>query len=298
MIHQIIDFFRITNKDIWRHIVMVSLIIPIVLAIFEKVKKWYVYAKPLNQLLRGYKNSDLDILVYASQLTGATLDERGAFRPNDNQLYIIRYPSPTPRDQQHVDFVRRHNIDPVWPEAEGHCVADIFNVLGRINKFRNLRLASIINDWASRTHPVFTIGFNPKTLDLISECNPINYSLSTDGAHLTITGTREDIHATPQQDAGIVQKVFRRGTSIPVFILAGLGTAGTRAAGYFFRENCIGLGKLYRNKEFCVLLRTDITKGQGFYEIEAIYPKPDLLSIIFHPGNYYKWMRKKVFPNS
>ena len=81
-----------------------------------------------------------------------------------------------------------------------------------------------------------------------------------------------------------------------MFILAGIGTLGTEVSGHFLNKHCIDLGKLYGEKSFCVLLRTNITKGKDYYEIKAVSPKPCLFRSMLYPITFIHWHTKKVFP--
>lgn len=87
-------------------------------------------------------------------------------------------------------------------------------------------------------------------------------------------------------------------SKMPVFILAGLGTTGTEAAGKVLNENCISLGKLCGNGSFCVLFKTDITKGSNYYEIKGIFPKPKLYRAFWYPLTFIKWHFKKIYPTN
>ena len=144
---------------------------------------------------------------------------------------------------------------------------------------------------------IFTVGFNPKTTDLLSICFPINFRLN-EGLTLNIDGHAHDLNAEYPDDAGIIQKTFYKQSNIPVFILAGLGTMGTETAGIVLNEKAIQLGKLYGNDSFCILFKTDITRGNKYYEIKGIFPKPQWYRAIWYPTTYFKWWKRKIFPSN
>ena len=288
---KVIDFFNITDKAIWQHVVLVAILIPLVLLVLEKIKKWYINAKPLSLLLNGYKNSNFEVLLFLSQLSGAN----DSHQKNPNQKYIASFPMPLPTDKNNLEYRRYQNIDPVWSETDGRCAADVFNILGRVSIIKDIRIADTIKDWDKHRNPIFTIGFNPKTVDLEKECKKINYEGYNSG-YLKIEGHDLKLDSRYPKDAGIIQKTFLNNTTVPVFILAGLGTNGTATSGYFLNENCLELGKLYGNEAFCVLLQTDITKGRNYYEIKGVYPRPNMLRAFLYPIVFYTWNKKNVFP--
>lgn len=206
---------------------------------------------------------------------------------------ICRFPSPKPLNKSNLLIANYTNIDPLWSDADGKCATQIFNVLGKIKIYKGIRIANLIGDWDIYNCPIFTVGFNPKTNDLLNNCNPINFKLNENC--LSITGYNDSLMAQYPYDAGILQKTFLTNTKVPVFIIAGLGTTGTEASGKFLNNNCIALGKLFGNSSFCVLLKTDITKGSNYYEIKAIYPRPKIYRALLYLRTYLKWREKKIF---
>lgn len=297
MIQKIIEFFSGISKDSWRDVVLSSLLIPLVFYLFTKLRTWLVSLRPLNLLLAGYRKSKKDILIFLSQLSGAT-NQNNQLQLTPNQLYISRFPKPLPQNQNTVGLRAYQNIDPVWSQSDGQCAAEVFNLLGQISKHQGFRIADTIRDWNEYSNPVFTVGFNPKTHDLLNCCTPINFQLGSNGMNLSIQGHASALGAAYPADAGIVQKTFVSNSNVPVFILAGLGTTGTEASGKVLNENCIALGKLYGSSSFCVLFKTDITRGSSYYEMTGIFPKPQLYRALWYPITFYKWYRKKIFPSN
>jgi hypothetical protein len=289
---EILDFFKISDIHIWQHVFLVSFIIPLVLYFRKQIQKWYLHTRPINLLLKGYKQAELEVLIFLSQLSGAL----PTYERNLTQKYVASYPEPLPTNQGNLGYDRFQNIDLVWTEADGRCAADVFNILGRGSITKNIRIADTIIDWNKRDNPIFTIGFNPKTKNLIRTCAPIWFEIS-DPRFLQIEGHNLRLDAILPNDAGIIQKTFIRNSSIPVIILAGLGANGTETAGYFFNQNFVHLGKLYGNRPFCVLIKTDTSQSRNYYEVKAIYPRPPFLRMVLYPITSFRWSRKKIFPS-
>lgn len=297
MVQEVIDFFTGIPKDSWRDVVISSFLIPIVFYLFTKLRTWLVSTQPINLVLEGFRNSKKDILIFLSQLSGAN-NHNNQLQLTQNQFYVSRFPQPLPQNQNNYGILTYQNIDPVWSQSDGQCAAEVFNLLGQINKHDGFRIADTLKDWNEHFSPIFSIGFNPKTHDLMKYCSPINFQLGANGTNLSISGNNLALGAAYPSDAGILQKTFITNSRTPVFILAGLGTTGTEAAGKVLNENCISLGKLYGRGSFCLLFQTDITRGSDYYEIKGIFPKPKLYRALWYPLTFIKWHLKKIYPTN
>lgn len=289
----ILNFIFVKDLSIWQDLFWSSLLIPLAIYFFSKLRQCWVNNQPLHSLLKSFINSGKEIVVFVSQLSQADTLWNKVSTPQ----YIQLYPCPTPTDHNQRCKILNPNIDPVWSETDGLCVADVFSVMGSSGIKKDIRIGNLISDWNERTSPIVSIGFNAKTRKLMTECHPINYNLEDSSpGYLSIEGSKVKLDAIIPNDAGIIQKTFIKNTRVPVIILAGLGTTGTATAGYFFRQNAINLGKLYGNKSFCVLLKTSLDKGKNLYTIRAIYPKPNLGKAFLYPVTYRKWYKKGIFP--
>jgi hypothetical protein len=259
MIQKVLDFFTGITKDSWRDVVISSFLIPIVFYLFTKLRTWLVSTQPINLVLEGFRNSKKGILIFLSQLSAAN-NHNDQLQLTQNQLYLSHFPEPLPQKKNNLGKRLYNNIDPVWSQSDGQCAAEVFNLLGRINKHDGCRIADTLKDWNEHFSPIFSIGFNPKTKDLMNFCSPINFQLRANDTNLSISGNNLGLGSAYPSDAGILQKTFMTNSSMPVFILAGLGTTGTEAAGKVLNENCISLGKLYGRGSFCLLFKTDMTR--------------------------------------
>ena len=297
IMQEIIEFFTGIKKESWRDVVISSFLIPLVFYLVTKLRIWQVSLRPLNLVLKGYRKSNKDILIYLSQLSAAEYQNE-ELQLKNNPIYLIRHPNPRPQDHANLEKVLRCNIDPVWAQSDGQCAAEVFNLLGRINKFEGFRIANTIKDWNKQLNPIFSIGFNPKTEQLMETCTPINFQIKVINSlsELSINGHDITLGAYFNLEGGIIQKTFIGSTKVPVIILAGLGTTSTEAAGKVLNENCIAFGKLYGSSSFCVLIETAITIGSDYNKIIGIFPQPKLYRAFWYPITYIKWHRKKVSP--
>ena len=179
---------------------------------------------------------------------------------NKDQKYITRYPNPLPSDLKNLGIQKKLNIDPVLSRAEVGCLTDVYNILGKVGELKNIFLGDLISDWDAWSTPIFSIGFNPKTKKLIEKCNPIYFKLLNDV--IKMKDFDIEFNSLIPNDAGVIQKTFNKDTNEPVFILAGLGTTGTSAAGSVFKKYFVSLGKLFDNKPFCLFLATKILQSK------------------------------------
>jgi hypothetical protein len=294
MIMEIIDFFTCTTKETWRGIVMSSLLIPLVFYLFTKLRTWLTSIQPLNLVLKGFRKSKKDVLIFLSQLSSLNNE----MQLNVNQKFESQYPFPLPQDHNNIGKKYYQNIDPVWSQSDGQCAAEVFNLLGQLNKHNGIRIADTKKDWNHLFSPIFSIGFNPKTDDLMNHCIPINFKLGPDHDNLSISGHNLSEETAYPFESGILQKTYMKNSKIPVFILAGIGTTGTEAAGKVLNENSISFGKLYGSGPFCALFKTNITRGSDYYEIMGIFPKPKLYRALWYPLTFLKWYLKKIYPTN
>jgi hypothetical protein len=281
----VLSFTGITSVTVWQAVVLNSIFIPIAIVSFRSLWIWFNSKKPLQQLLSDYLSGDTDILIFIPQLSGA-LDD---FRFNPDQKYIINYPDPSPTNKNRLTSVGRQNVDPVWSEGDGECLADVYNILGRSGKIGGIKIANTIKHWEEWSSPSVSIGFSPKTHKFIDNCDPIYFNLANNEASLMIEGSNIALDSILPNDAGIIQKTHRRNTGNSVLILAGLGTMGTSAAGHYLTKNCVNLGKMYGSKPFCVLLRVRTDQGKTSVTACASYPKPNWNKVFLHPITYYKF---------
>jgi len=250
---QLLSFTGVKDVSVWQDVLFGVLLIPVAIQVGGALAGWLRNKRPLRLLLKGCLSNDAEVLIFLSQLSA--LDDNGQI--DGNPKYVIRYPSPKPTDKSCLDRDYRQNIDPVWPEADGECLADIYNVLGRAGKVRSIHVGNLISEWSEWSKPTFSIGFNPRTHKLIEKCDPIYFDIDINESgsrELGIEGCDTKLDSVMPNDAAVLQKTFLKNNSTPVFILAGLGTTGTGAAGYFLRENCVTIGKLYGDKPFCFCL--------------------------------------------
>jgi len=279
----------VEDKSVWQDIFISALLIPISILLFNKLLAWWNNKRPSKSIFKNCLNKDKNVFVFHSQMSGA--DDDWNFNPD--QKYITRYPGPLSTNQANLRIQKKERVDPVLSKAEAECLADVYNILGRIGKVKNINVGDLINDWNIWSDPIFSVGFNPKTLKLIEKCNPIYFERNTN--ELTIKDEDISYNSEFPNDIGIVQKTFIKDSNNPVFILAGIGTTGTSAAGYILKQNLIKIGKLFGSDPFCIFLKARIDEGKTSALIDKIYPAPNWHRIIMYPLTYYNFRKKNIF---
>ncbi|MBU1327108.1 hypothetical protein KKB64_04560 [Patescibacteria group bacterium] len=287
-----LSFTGVTDTTVWQDVAISAIIIPLSLFLFSKLTNWLSDSLPLSLLFKGFLEKNNNILIFLSQLTA--LDDQE--RIDQNPKYVIRYPTPSPTNKNAITLTPRRNIDPVWSEGDGECLADIYNTLGKAGRSGNVEVTNLVKGWDNWSNPIVSIGFNPKTINnLIKKCSPIYFEI-TQNTTLKIIENNMELDCLTPNDAAIIQKTKTKNTNVPVFILAGHGTTGTSAAGYFLRENCVTIGKLYGSRSFCLLLYVNIVDGRSSVSLKAAYPRPSLGMSLLHPFVFYRAWKMSVFP--
>ena len=284
-----LSFTGVEDKSVWQDVILSSFFIPVIIFLGLKLLEWWNKIRPSRLIFKDYLSKDANVYIFHSEMSGA--DDSWNF--NKNQKYITRYPDPIPTDHAHLGIQQKLNIDPVSSGADSECVADIFNILGTVQKTKNIFIGSLINDWNIWSKPIFSVGFNPKTHKFIEKCGPIFFEL--DRTSLKIKNTNISYGSNLPNDAGIIQKTFDKELKNSVFILAGLGTLGTSEAGFISKNNFVKLGKLFGNDPFCVFLTVKTDEGKNSALIQKITPKPKWLRIILCPVLYFSFRKKGYF---
>ncbi len=285
----LLSFTGIEDKSVWQDVIFSSFLLPIIIFLGIKLSEWWNKVRPSRLVFKGYLDKDSRVFIFHSQMSSVDDD----WDLKDNPKYITRFPQPIPNDHAKLGVQQKLNIDPVSSCSDSECVANIFNILGLVNKTKNIFIGDLINDWNVWADPIFSVGFNPKTHKLIERCGPIFFELNDTALKLKNTNISFDSYLP--NDAGIIQKTFDRESKTPVFILAGLGTMGTSEAGFILKSNFIKFGKLFGNNSFCVFFKVKIDEGKNSALMLKITPKPKWFIIIFHPVLYFSFRKKGYF---
>src|SRR5690349_19462139 len=110
---KIVDFFSGIQKSTWQEIVLTVILIPIIFSLHSRLKKWLTDRRPVNSLMKEYRKSNKEVLIFLSQLTAA--DRNG--NRIENQPYISSYPQPIHGNPSNLGKTNYTNIHTVWTES-------------------------------------------------------------------------------------------------------------------------------------------------------------------------------------
>ncbi|OGE82576.1 MAG: hypothetical protein A2846_00415 [Candidatus Doudnabacteria bacterium RIFCSPHIGHO2_01_FULL_49_9] len=285
----ILGFTGVQDKAVWQDVFISALVIPVTIYLGSKILKWWNNSRPSRLILKDYLSKDVVVYIFHSEMSSADNDWNKIKDPK----YITRYPQPIPTDHANLGVQKKYNIDPISSLADAEGVADVFNILGSVQKIKNIHIGDLISDWNIWSNPVFSIGFNPKTHKFREKCEPIFFDL--DDVSLKIKNSNISFDSYFPNDAGIIQKTFDKESKTPVIILAGMGTLGTSAASHLLRINIISLGKVFGNNPFCVFFTVKTDEGKNSATIRKITPLPKWFNIISHPLTYFEFKSKDYF---
>jgi hypothetical protein len=291
LIGSIYDFLFKAEYSLWQELFWGSLLIPLMIKIYQYIFDWLDETNPRNKLLKGYISTNKNILIFLSQLSPSINGNK-----NPKAEFISFYPVPKANNINEVEKKIYGNIDPLWSESDGKCANYVINLLGKTRSKNKYKIAHLINDWDNIYSPIITIGFNPKTNKLLSTCYPIYFSLEGEWLEILNLEGHKFILKAIEKDWGVIQRTTNIDSKQPVYILAGGGTAGTEVAGYLFNKYSIELGKLYGNKNFCLSFETDRKNSNTHYILKSLYPYPDLYNQVRYFYTFLQWYRKNIFP--
>ena len=290
----LLDFTGVNDRTVWQDILVSAILLPLFFLATQRVFIFLDRNRPTKVLLKGYLKKGGRVLIFLSQLKAVD----GSGNKLANPQYINEFPAPLPTDRSRLETHRKQNIDPVWSEGDGECLASVYNILGRAEKVSDIEIADTIKDWSRHSQPIISIGFNPKTLDLEKRCTNLDYVLERDTASISMPVIDKKVDAYLPNDGGVIQKTFLKSTGQPVLILAGLGTVGTSAAGFVLSQEVRSIGKLYADKSFCMLFKADTNIGRSSGELQFIYPAPSFWRKISHFITYSDYRRRGVFADA
>ena len=68
----------------------------------------------------------------------------------------------------------------------------------------------------------------------------------------------------------------------------GLGCLATESVGRFFRSQFLQLGKMYGNRPFVAIIKSNLYEGKESYVLYDYYPEPTVIRKIVFPITWFK----------
>jgi hypothetical protein len=182
-----------------------------------------------------------------------------------------------------------HNIRGVYGMEDVIGLADIFNLLGKAGKTRNIVMRSLESDWDRWTEPSISVGGHFKAERALEVCEPKLVKLATPSFRLLSSG--REFTVVDSRDYGVVYKGFHPATKIPAFVILGQAGLGTQSAASFFRDHAATLGRLYGSGGFAAIVVSDHLDGREGGQLVALDPRPHALRLLLNPVTTLRWRR-------
>lgn len=242
------------NRDTWEGAILGAilgaLVIPAVLGIIGKFKKYWENSRPAKKLLQGIADDNETCKIFV----------RDFFVTQGTELYSIE-----PR--LGVGVVP--NVQELWPDVEGRAVAYLLNIFGQIGKTKNtaiIRMSQDIGDWNCN---LIVLGAQArKSFDFYENMQNVAYRMDDQEIYDNISN--EIIRREAGFGYGIILKSSNPFKTIRqpgvAFLIGGFGVLGTAAASYYFKENFRKLGKEFGDKYFGIVVRASVSAGEQAVE--------------------------------
>jgi len=152
------------------------------------------------------------------------------------------------------------NVHELWPRVEGVAISNLFNLFGQVHKTKNTQIIEMSKDTGLWSSHIIVLGAQAqKCYDFYSQMKDVAYYMDPE---LKDKKTGVLIPKDTGYGYGIILKTtnphFKNGIGI---LIGGYGVLGTEAAGYYFAKNCAQLGKLFKRKNFGIIIRASVTAG-------------------------------------
>jgi hypothetical protein len=231
-----------------------SIVIPIIQYSLKWLVKWWQESRPPRKLLAGIAKQNEVCRIFVRDLH---VSEETPLISVDPKIGIGTVP----------------NIQEVWPDSEGRGVASIFNVLGQVNKTKNIEIVRMSQDIGKWNCHVIVLGAQAnKAFDFYRLMENVAYRMDSDNIYNNLSG--EIVRREAGFGYGIVLKASNpyktSGQGIAILI-GGYGVLGTAAAAYYFREHFRDLGNEFGEDWFGIVVRAPVTAGEEAVERLKIF---------------------------
>ncbi len=226
-----------------------SIVIPIIQYSLKWLTKWWQESRPPRKLLAGIAKQNETCRIFVRDLH---VSKETPLISVDPKIGVGTVP----------------NIQEVWPDSEGRGIASIFNVLGQVNKTKNIEIVRMSQDIGRWNCHVIVLGAQAnKAFDFYRLMENVAYRMDGDNIYNNLSG--EIVRREAGFGYGIILKALNpyktsgRGIAI---LIGGYGVLGTAAAAYYFREHFRDLGNEFGEDWFGIVVRSPVTAGEEAVE--------------------------------
>ena len=280
----------LTTNDIVAGAILGLIIIPLMSYLVKFLYRKYISLLPANSLLGQLRDDSIECLFFLKELYDITKSNEYFFKNPD-----FFPPHTSGKEEKAI------NIPRVFAKADAECLTDFINVLGAVGKTKNIKVSSLETEWDIWNKPIVSIGGNYKTYRIFERCEPIYTELGIDNlpksteksAYFKMKNKSEKLFPTIPNDYGLIHKTKDKKSGNDIFVIMGLGCLGTVSGGKFFRNNFLQIGKMYGNKPFAIIVKSNLYEGKESYVLYDYYPEPSLIRKIIFPFTWLKIFRHK-----
>jgi len=234
-----------------------SVIIPFILWGIKNLIRWIRSNKQKLKVLGTFANNNVNSTIFFRDLV---LAPKSKVIAQDPPFMLSETP----------------NIRDLWPAVEGKAIALILNLLGEINKTKNIIVKPMSTDQGELDTNVMVLGAQAKkSFDFYSNMDDVGYRMGVD--EIYDNQTDEIIVREEGFGYGIIIKArnphYVKAPDSPAFLIGGYGVLGTIAAAYYFRNHINDLAKKFGKSPFSIIVRAPINAGEEAVQRLSSYDK-------------------------
>lgn len=181
------------------------------------------------------------------------------------------------------------NINSVVGYGDVQALSEIVNLLGTVDKKRNMYVQDVNEAWSNWSDPIICIGGGFKSNQIVDVCLPKLVEYRTDNnVRFALLTNGKEYNNDGVIDSGVLYK-GKSATGEVCIVINGLGELATTATAKTFQKNAKRFGKIYGSAGFAAIVQSKLKAGHQIAELIDVQPKPKWYRIMLHPVTYYKW---------
>ena len=179
---------------------------------------------------------------------------------------------------------------PVVGLTDVSAVSDVLNLLGQAGRASNITWRKVTTESDRWDEPLVCVGGSFKLDQVLQLCEPRFVTFRTPDTFQVENGRqfKADLEGN---DFALVARTYHPQTQVPCLVLFGCGTAGTEAAGAFFRRNAPSLARLYGAKPFAVILQVGWHDGTASAATVWMSQTTGWFTRLTHPIVWWKYRK-------
>ena len=186
--------------------------------------------------------------------------------------YYSQLPSGGTQQWQNLNVVGQEDVI---------AASNVLNLLGQAGRSANIEWRDIARDWDLWSEPLVCVGGSFKADKVLALCEPRYVRFDPPQAFVTMPDGRR-FEADAHYDYGLIYRSSHPQTNRACLALFGFGSAGTLAAGSFFRRQASALARLYGDRPFAAIVRVGWHDGRDSGALVWLSPSSVLAPVLHH----------------